>query len=211
MRGEKFLLEAIQKSNQDRYITPLKRYAVMMLFYEEKGAWYTIYEKRSGRISQPFEISFPGGKMEPGETAIEAALRETREEIGLSEDKIKVLGTLPPFIGAESFEIIPVIGFLPHFEVEFLDIHQSEEVADCFLESVAFLKAQQPKVGKIGYQVTLDEDFPIEHLPGKGDYPWKTKIREVFFYTLSNKEILWGLTAEITKYFLDLFREEPNT
>ncbi|MEK6781256.1 MAG: CoA pyrophosphatase [Bacteroidota bacterium] len=58
------------------------------------------------------QISFPGGKAEAGEDAIDTALRETEEEIGITRKDIKVIGTLTEFFVIPSnFKVTPVIAF----------------------------------------------------------------------------------------------------
>jgi 8-oxo-dGTP pyrophosphatase MutT (NUDIX family) len=42
------------------------------------------------------EVAFPGGKPEPGEALLDTALREAEEEVGLSRDQLRELGTLTP-------------------------------------------------------------------------------------------------------------------
>ena len=72
------------------------RYAVLLpLIYDVKTDKYQIlYQVRSEHISQPGEVSFPGGRVEDGETFQEAAIRETCEELNLIPDQIDIWGEI---------------------------------------------------------------------------------------------------------------------
>ena len=72
------------------------RYAVLLpLIYDVKTDKYQVlYQVRSEHISQPGEVSFPGGRVEDGETFQEAAIRETCEELNLAPDQIDIWGEL---------------------------------------------------------------------------------------------------------------------
>lgn len=61
----------------------------------------------------PGQAAFPGGKLEPGEDAVEAALREAREEIALDPANVRVIGTSDPFRTRTGFDITPVLGVVP--------------------------------------------------------------------------------------------------
>ena len=58
------------------------------------------------------QISFPGGRLDAGETVIEAALRESHEEIDLIPDQVDIRGFLPGVITTANFHIAPVLGII---------------------------------------------------------------------------------------------------
>ena len=59
------------------------------------------------------QIALPGGRIEKGETALETALRETWEEIGITSDQIVILGSLSEiYVQVSRFQIHPFVGWL---------------------------------------------------------------------------------------------------
>ncbi len=83
------------------------------------------------------QISFPGGRVEPRDKGvIHAALRETEEEIGLSDDFIDVVGYLDNYETVTGYLITPVVGFVkPGFTLKIDEF----EVADAFEVPLEFL------------------------------------------------------------------------
>jgi 8-oxo-dGTP pyrophosphatase MutT (NUDIX family) len=65
------------------------------------------------------QISFPGGRMEPGDfDPVATALRETQEEIGLDASHIEVLGRLDGYVTITGFAVVPIVGLVhPPFDL----------------------------------------------------------------------------------------------
>ena len=62
----------------------------------------------------PGQISFPGGRIDPGdESAVAAALREAEEEIGLPRSEVEIVGIADPYVTVTGFEVTPVVGIIP--------------------------------------------------------------------------------------------------
>jgi 8-oxo-dGTP pyrophosphatase MutT (NUDIX family) len=62
----------------------------------------------------PGQISFPGGRLDPGDSdAVDAALREAEEEIGLPRSAVEVIGIADRYRTITGFEVTPVIGVVP--------------------------------------------------------------------------------------------------
>jgi 8-oxo-dGTP pyrophosphatase MutT (NUDIX family) len=59
------------------------------------------------------QVSFPGGRREPGDVdSIATALRETREEIGLPEERVAIIGRLDTWMTGTGYSITPVVGLI---------------------------------------------------------------------------------------------------
>jgi 8-oxo-dGTP pyrophosphatase MutT (NUDIX family) len=83
------------------------------------------------------QISFPGGRAEAGDAdAVDTALRETEEEVGLSRAHVEVIGTLPTYTTITAFHVTPVVALVrPGFSLA-LDAF---EVAEAFEVPLSFL------------------------------------------------------------------------
>jgi 8-oxo-dGTP pyrophosphatase MutT (NUDIX family) len=74
-----------------------------------------VLTRRSSRLrSHTGEVSFPGGRLEPGEEPLDAALRESYEEVGLDPTTVEVIGRLTPLTTwASPAPVLPFVAALP--------------------------------------------------------------------------------------------------
>ena len=124
------------------------------------------------------QIAFPGGKREEGESALDAALRETHEEIGIVARDINIIGRLPSFNAASNYRITPFVGIIdPNANI----IADSREVDDVFEVRLDYL---MNSANHIARDVTYkDKKFTIFDMPYKS---LDGKVRNI-----------WGMTAMI--------------
>jgi 8-oxo-dGTP pyrophosphatase MutT (NUDIX family) len=88
--------------------------AVLMLFggQTREDGHLLLTERAHDMRSHPGQVSFPGGSIDPGETAREAALREAEEETGLDRSGVEVFGELPQlWLPPSNFAVTPVLGW----------------------------------------------------------------------------------------------------
>ncbi|WP_203231191.1 NUDIX hydrolase [Nocardioides caldifontis] len=90
--------------------------AVLVLFGDgPEGPDVLLTERAHTMRSQPGQVSFPGGSLDPGETAVEGALREAHEETGLDPDGVDVFAVLPRlWLPPRNFAVAPVLGYWHH-------------------------------------------------------------------------------------------------
>ncbi len=90
--------------------------AVLVLLADTPdGPELVLTRRRADLRSHPGQVSFPGGRVDPGEGIVEAALREANEEIALDPDSVEVIGRGPSFyIPPSRFWVAPVLARWRH-------------------------------------------------------------------------------------------------
>ena len=85
--------------------------SVLILLYEKEGRiLFPLIKRNEYKGAHSGQVSFPGGKAEAGEDAIETALREAEEEIGINPDTVSVVGRLSEFyVIPSNFLVTPVV------------------------------------------------------------------------------------------------------
>ena len=117
---------------------PLVSAAVLVPIVTHPEGLSVLFTLRTPHLSaHAGQVSFPGGRVEPGdEDEAAAALRETEEEIGLRPDQIRLIGRLDTYVTRTGFRIHPLVGFVaPPLAL----VPDPQEVADVFEVPLDFL------------------------------------------------------------------------
>jgi len=158
------------------------RAGVLVLLYPRDDSLFLVLTKRSERLRyHQAQISFPGGRQEPGEDLVQTALRETSEELGVRMDSLRLLGILTPlYIPPSDTCIHPVVASLTE-RPEF--VPAPEEVEEVIEVPLAHLRDP----------LNLHEEvWTIRGIP----------IRVPFYLYKGNK--IWGATAMVLAEFLEI-------
>lgn len=197
-------LQEIKRKMQNIEAGPVdiqNKFSVLIPLINVDGKISILYEQRADTLrNQPGEISFPGGKIEIGESPKEAAIRETYEELLIDKKKIEIYSDADFLINPASAIIYSFVGELKE---DFYKITPSrDEVKEIFTVPLEFFMNNEPKryVSKISYK--RDKDFPYELIPNGKNYKFKRGKSEILFYNYKDK-IIWGFTAKMTNSFIN--------
>jgi 8-oxo-dGTP pyrophosphatase MutT (NUDIX family) len=114
-----------------------RRAAVLMGLMERGDDFGVLLTLRPETMSSHAgQVAFPGGRIEAGETALDAALREASEEVGVDPASVKILGQGDTYLSGSGFAISLFVGLLPE---TFVPVPHAREVADVFETPLSFL------------------------------------------------------------------------
>jgi len=180
------------------------RYAVLIPLVQVDGEWRVLFEVRSLTMrKQPGDISFPGGRIDPTDASpMEAAIRETHEELGVNPTCIKVLGQMSAYIASPSFVVYPFVATIDHHEIESFN---KDEVEAIFTIPVSWLLSHEPYMHTVSVQPMPPMDFPYDKIFNGDKYQWRPRAIEEWFYDYEEYTI-WGLTARVLKHFVETIK-----
>jgi 8-oxo-dGTP pyrophosphatase MutT (NUDIX family) len=138
------------------------RAAVMVPLVERPEGLTVLLTQRASHLKHhPGQISFPGGRIEPTDAGPwEAAVRETREEIGLESGFASLAGYLHDHMVLTGYLITPAVAFVrPGFTLE-LDVTEVEDVFEVPLEFVLDPAHHVPRMRAFGGHEFLTHDIP---------------------------------------------------
>lgn len=156
--------------------------SVLIPVFEKENTSHILFTKRTDKVSHhKGQISFPGGKFDKTDRDLEfTALRETKEEIGVKPEDIKVIGKINNMITNTNFIVSPYVGIIPYpyeFSVN------PDEISELILVPVKHL---------------LDRRFfRVE----KREF--RNQLIDIYFYDYMDYTI-WGVTGKILFDFLTL-------
>lgn len=197
MTGE---LERLRRRYQDHepgLLGASRSYAVLCPLVEKPDGLHLLFEVRSSQVSQGGEVCFPGGRMEPGETPRDCALRETEEELSIPRGEITLLGE-PDFIcNQRGFLLRPVLGLASPAGLRTLRPSPAE-VAEVFTVPLAFFRETPPEPWSYELVPQVPEDFPYGPVGIPRDYPWSHGRVEIPIWRYEGHAV-WGMTARLVK------------
>ena len=156
--------------------------AVLVPIFERDGELHVVLTRRSWDLrTHRGEVSFPGGRAEPGEDHLTTALREANEEIGLDPAAVEPLGELDHLTTVtRRAYIVPVVGL----------IHGPIELRPNPAEVAAVLEV--PLAELMDPEVFREERWGPPEL-----------ARPVYFFDLYG-DTVWGATAALLRQLLAL-------
>ena len=172
--------------------------AILIPIVRGKDEPALLMEVRSLNVLQPGEVCFPGGHIETGETCVDAALRETYEELGILPSSVNVLQKMEPEWHKEKMFVYPVLAEIDPFEPEHLLLRQ-EEVSEVFTMPIAWLLSHEPAV----YDISDPESEKLPVILRKYLRNYKRGNNTTFYWAYEQYGI-WGLTARFLVRFRDI-------
>lgn len=160
--------------------------AVLVPLYVDGGGWNVLFTLRTHTVeSHKGQVSFPGGRVDPGDTTrVDTALRESEEEIGLRRQDVRVLGQLDELLTVTQYHITPIVATFP-WPYEF--VLSTAELSSVFGAPLAWLADP----------ANLEVEMREPPVPGP---------KMPVFYLHYRAYTIWGATARMLLNLIDIVR-----
>ena len=197
MTGELERLARRYQRHEPGLLGAAQSYAVLCPLIEETDGLRLLFEVRAPQLRQGGEVCFPGGRMEPGETPEDCALRETEEELSIPRGEVELLGPSDFICNQRGFLLRPVVGVVSPAGLARMRPSPAE-VAEIFTVPLDFFRRTPPVTARYELTPSLPEDFPYEAAGIPRDYVWSRGAVEVPSWRYEG-HVVWGMTARIVK------------
>jgi len=163
--------------------------SVLLALLERPSGMTVLFTERAAHLKDHAgQVSLPGGRIAPGETPAEAALREAHEEVGLDPMGVDVIGSLDEFITGTGFAVMPVIGVVA--DPEFVATPDPREVAGVF---------------EVPLGVVLDRTaMTVGYFERHGS-------RLLTYELLYGGRRIWGATAAVLRNFQEVILDDDES
>ncbi len=145
--------------------------AVLAAITDREEPGFLLLHRPSNMRAHPGQVAFPGGKIDPGESAVEAALREAWEELGIRPSDVRVIGESDVYYTRTGFEITPVLAVVPA-DIEI--VPNPTEVAQWFEAPASY--------------VFDSANHEMQWTEGEG-------AKRAYYQILWREHRIWGVTA----------------
>jgi len=172
-----------EREQEEMFIEGFSDAAVLFPLLRTASGLEILFTVRSSKLrAHAGQIAFPGGRLDDGEDTIQAARRETFEEIGVEVPEDAVLGFLDEHPSPAKYIVTPVVAVIDWQQSMTLSEAEVEEVFTVPLERLLSL---EPRF----------EERNLQHYK-----------RRLHFYEV-DQYVIWGLTGNLLKNLLDIWRD----
>ncbi|MGY8973994.1 MAG: CoA pyrophosphatase [Sphingomonadales bacterium] len=135
--------------------------AVLIAVTEQPNPTVLLTQRPRTMRDHPGQVAFPGGKLDHGEDAVQAALREAWEELSIEPEHVRLIGTTDRYQTGTGFDITPVLATVPHDLPIRPDPREVESWFECPLDKL--MDASQWSRNSVFWKGAMREYLEMNH------------------------------------------------
>ena len=135
--------------------------AVLIAVTEQPNPTVLLTQRPRTMRDHPGQVAFPGGKLDHGEDAVQAALREAWEELSIEPEHVRLIGTTDRYQNGTGFDITPVLATVPHDLPIRPDPREVESWFECPLDKL--MDASQWNRNSVFWKGAMREYLEMDH------------------------------------------------